>query len=407
MRVISLKSGTGYLAPFLLVIIGVFAAPSLTPKILEYRVILTLLPYVLLIFVTLLALHFNVGRMLVMAVVLLFCYWLLQGTWNRGAASQLVLLLSILLPLNFSIIALCPDRGVRSMLSYALTSLVVLEVALAIGLINSLEHPFWQLYKLRLMDLLHTPAIALSQFTVLTTALAALVILTSWLFTRNSFNLLLLLALVTMALVLNQADVFAQRLINFSILSVVMLTSLLFYSHNMAYRDELTGLRGRRALNEYLSRMGRHYVIAMLDVDRFKKFNDTYGHDMGDHVLRMVGAQLANVSGGGKAFRYGGEEFAIVFNRKQLAQVKPHLEVVREMIADYPMKIRSQSRPKDKKEGRKLRSKDELNKEVCVTVSIGAAERLAPLKLPEQVIKAADQALYQAKRKGRNRVCVN
>jgi hypothetical protein len=58
-------------------------------------------------------------------------------------------------------------------------------------------------------------------------------------------------------------------------------------AYQMAFRDELTGLPGRRALNERLQRLGRHYVLAMTDVDHFKKFNDTHGHDVGDQVLRL------------------------------------------------------------------------------------------------------------------------
>ena len=79
----------------------------------------------------------------------------------------------------------------------------------------------------------------------------------------------------------------------------------------MAFRDELTGLPGRRALNEKLQRMGRVYTLAMADVDHFKAFNDTHGR-RGDQVLRMVAAQLRRVSGGGHAYRYGGE-FTLVF----------------------------------------------------------------------------------------------
>ena len=81
----------------------------------------------------------------------------------------------------------------------------------------------------------------------------------------------------------------------------------------MAFRDELTGIPSRRALNERLAALGNRYTIAMLDVDHFKNFNDTYGHDLGDQVLKMVAAHIAGVGGGGKAFRYGGEEFTVLF----------------------------------------------------------------------------------------------
>src|SRR2546425_6328967 len=75
----------------------------------------------------------------------------------------------------------------------------------------------------------------------------------------------------------------------------------------MAYQDSLTGLPARRALNEALLRLGGHYTVAMLDVDHFKRINDHHGHDVGDQVLKMIAAKLAQVTGGGKAYRYGGE----------------------------------------------------------------------------------------------------
>ena len=75
--------------------------------------------------------------------------------------------------------------------------------------------------------------------------------------------------------------------------------AIIMDSHAMAYRDELTGLPSRRALNQLLLSLGRRYTIAMLDIDHFKQFNDTHGHDTGDEVLRMVASQIARVGSGG------------------------------------------------------------------------------------------------------------
>ena len=94
---------------------------------------------------------------------------------------------------------------------------------------------------------------------------------------------------------------------------LLMVAATLQESFHMAYRDELTGLPGRRALNESLKRAATTYTIAMVDVDHFKRFNDTHGHDTGDDVLKLVASRFARVGDGGRAFRYGGEEFAVVF----------------------------------------------------------------------------------------------
>ncbi|MFC6336908.1 diguanylate cyclase [Pseudomonas sp. CCM 7891] len=173
-------------------------------------------------------------------------------------------------------------------------------------------------------------------------------------------------------------------------------------AYQMAFRDELTGLPGRRALNERLQRLGRNYVLAMSDVDHFKRFNDTHGHDVGDQVLRLVASKLSKIGGGGRAYRYGGEEFAVVFAGKSLEECLPHLEEIREIIATYDIKLRNpDNRPQDDQQGRQRRAGNGASN-VSVTVSIGVAERLAEQRSPEEVLKAADQALYNAKGAGRN-----
>jgi diguanylate cyclase (GGDEF)-like protein len=156
-----------------------------------------------------------------------------------------------------------------------------------------------------------------------------------------------------------------------------------------------------------MQRLGRNYVLAMGDVDHFKKFNDTHGHDVGDQVLRLVASKLAKISnGGGRAYRYGGEEFAIVFAGKTVEECLPHLEVIRESIANYSIQLRNpDNRPQDDLQGRQKRSGSGATS-VSVTVSIGVAERLPEHRTPDEVLKAADQALYSAKGAGRNCVMV-
>ncbi|MCY1284159.1 diguanylate cyclase (GGDEF) domain protein [compost metagenome] len=169
----------------------------------------------------------------------------------------------------------------------------------------------------------------------------------------------------------------------------------------MAFRDELTGLPGRRALNERLQRLGRNYVIAMADVDHFKQFNDTHGHDVGDQVLRLVASQLRKVGGGGKAYRYGGEEFTLLFPGKSLEDCLPHLEAVRNAVEHYPLQLRDKGqRPRSDRQGRQQRGGGKRGS-VSVTISIGVAERRQE-RVFEEVIRAADKALYAAKAAGRN-----
>jgi diguanylate cyclase (GGDEF)-like protein len=172
----------------------------------------------------------------------------------------------------------------------------------------------------------------------------------------------------------------------------------------MAFRDELTGVPSRRALNEQLAALGSRYAIAMVDVDHFKKFNDTFGHDIGDQVLKMVAARIARVGGGGKAFRYGGEEFTVLFPGQDTEDAIPHLETLREEIESYGMALRGTDRPARTKGAKRQRGGWRGKNAVSVTVSIGVAERNERSGTPRAVIQAADRALYRAKEKGRNRL---
>jgi diguanylate cyclase (GGDEF)-like protein len=187
----------------------------------------------------------------------------------------------------------------------------------------------------------------------------------------------------------------------------VLAMAVLQESHRMAFRDGLTGLPNRRALEEQLRALQPPYAVAMVDVDHFKKFNDTHGHDIGDQVLRLVAARLAEVQGGGRAFRYGGEEFTVLFPGQRLADVLPHLEASRASVEGYRMTARGEDRPKSGKVGSKRRAAREQEKTdriLSVTVSIGGAEPGKRLKTPAEVVKGADEALYRAKERGRNQV---
>lgn len=173
-------------------------------------------------------------------------------------------------------------------------------------------------------------------------------------------------------------------------------------SYVLAYHDDLTGLPARRALKRALERPGGVYTVAMVDVDRFKEFNDRHGHDVGDQVLAMVGARLAEVGGGGKAFRYGGEEFTVLFRGMEKEEALPHVEALREAVEESRFTLRGWTRPKHAPKEARGKGKGGRGG-LSVTVSVGVAEGGRGAD-PDAVLKKADRALYRAKEKGRNRV---
>jgi diguanylate cyclase (GGDEF)-like protein len=170
----------------------------------------------------------------------------------------------------------------------------------------------------------------------------------------------------------------------------------------MAFRDPLTGLLSRRALDEHLRSLGRRYAVAMVDVDHFKRVNDRHGHDTGDQVLKKVARALSHVPDA-RAYRYGGEEFTLLVPGRNTEEVLERLEAVRERIASNPFRLRSAPR---KMNGRSARNRASAGAPLLkVTVSIGVAESDGANAPPASVIAKADKALYRAKDRGRNAVC--
>lgn len=162
----------------------------------------------------------------------------------------------------------------------------------------------------------------------------------------------------------------------------------------LAVTDGLTGLSNRRYLDGHLKLLfnramarGRPLSICLTDIDRFKQVNDTYGHDAGDDVLREFAARVrSTVRGADLACRYGGEEFVVVMPDTSLDVAAAVAERLRERIESKPFQLRT--------------STAELN----VTASMGIATIMPGIETPEQLLKQADRALYQAKNTGRNRV---
>jgi diguanylate cyclase (GGDEF)-like protein/PAS domain S-box-containing protein len=160
-----------------------------------------------------------------------------------------------------------------------------------------------------------------------------------------------------------------------------------------AMRDQLTTLFNRHYLAETLPREIRraeranaHLSVAMLDIDRFKDFNDTHGHDAGDAVLRDLGKILGErFRAGDIACRYGGEEFLLVLPDCDLACAKPRLQAICSEIRQRTFQFKGEALPR-------------------VTVSVGLAELRDDVRSAETLIAAADAALYSAKRNGRDRV---
>ena len=194
----------------------------------------------------------------------------------------------------------------------------------------------------------------------------------------------------------------------FAVAGLIAAVSVIETAYLVGYHDELTSLPARRAFNQAIAGLDEEYAIAMVDVDHFKRFNDSFGHDAGDQVLRMVASKIMRVGGDGRPFRYGGEEFAVIFRRSTAEEALEHLEALRELIADTNFAVRGPDRSRRSRPERRYRHRPrKLRRQrinTRVTVSIGVAESMDLRISVEEVVRAADKALYRAKQRGRNRV---
>ena len=312
--------------------------------------------------------------------------------------------IAVLLPLNFAALALTAERGFLTPPGLVRLGLILAQVALVsildratpgvtAALLHSRLLPGWMFAWTPMAD----PA--LLAFFVAAGLLAAGQLLAPTQAGR-SFAWALLPAFIGLSVVRPGGPGFSTFYLATS--ALILIVAVVEASYHMAYQDSLTGLPARRALNEALLRLGGHYSVAMIDVDHFKRINDRHGHDVGDQVLRMIAAKLAQVPGGGKAYRYGGEEFAVIFTGQSAEQCLPNLDELRKTVEDTRFILRARFRSKKKKE--KVLTDRGPGERVPVTISIGVAEKTDRHLKSDQVIKAADRALYRAKEGGRNQV---
>jgi diguanylate cyclase (GGDEF)-like protein len=165
----------------------------------------------------------------------------------------------------------------------------------------------------------------------------------------------------------------------------------------LSTRDRFTGLLNRAVFNEQLdrevafaNREGTRFAVAMLDIDHFKKFNDTYGHAGGDEALRMVAQTLRrSCRETDVVARYGGEEFALILPGVRSTRAHDLLERFRREVAATAIKLSSRARP------------------VSVTISIGVASWPEDGSSAAEILACADRCLYEAKGRGRDQVVVN
>ncbi len=395
---LSLVLPTGILIVALLTYLNLH---SLSPTL---WIILPYAPYGIFLLGMGLALWFNRSRiffaLLIFEILFATFSYVISTDSSIFLTNTLLTVTGLLLPLNLLLFSILKERGFLTLWGILRFLWIGAQLALVSWIILAPKASIIDFLSIELFPVPWSWPMGQSAFitVLLTLGLFIVKLLYKPAYSDPYFIICLILGLIPMYL-----WVPAAFWIFFTAAGLTLILAIIQDSYRMSYMDELTGLPGRRALKEELLKLSGTYTITMVDIDFFKKFNDKHGHDVGDEVLKMVAACLRQVTGGGKAFRYGGEEFTILFPGKELKDTLSHLEELRERVAKRPFILRAKNRPR--KKPATVKRKAAPGKRLFVTISLGVAGKGTSAKTPQEVLKNADKALYRAKKKGRN--CVS
>ena len=327
--------------------------------------------------------------------------WFAPNYLSVKVGSEMFEAIALLIPVNLLALSFLRDRGIVSPAGKRRIAAIAFQIVAVAALCIPGEAHAAALLNPALVspDLLHWNSIPQPALLMFGLAAGAMIVSLVRRYNPAESSLFWTLVASFLALQIGKGNHLAS--LYFATGGLILTIAVLETSYAMAYHDELTQLPSRRSMNEALLKLGDSYSIGMLDVDHFKKFNDTYGHEAGDQALRMVASRLSRIAGGGTAFRYGGEEFAVLFPGKSVGEAFTYLDTIRKMIEQSPFTVRGKDRRKQGKNGKPAGGTRKVD--VNVTVSVGVAGRDEERSTPDQVMRDADKALYHAKSKGRNR----
>jgi diguanylate cyclase (GGDEF)-like protein len=366
--------------------LNISSLPTSTIFILQY------ISYIIFIIGMLLGLRFNKSKVFFLCLVLGISQLFQSNEFTYTSD-----ILSFLLPINILLFSMFKERGFITNWGKLKFALIGAQFVFAWLLLIPQNADFGSFIYYKLIHFDFIDRVPIPQLSILLFLFVFLAFVTKLYLNATLMNSSLIGVVVVTFIGLLLKDRLLGLNLFYAMAGIMLVIGVVESSYFMAYLDELTGIPARRALKESMMKLGGKYTIAMIDIDFFKKFNDTYGHNTGDEVLQMVASSLGQVAGGGKAFRFGGEEFTILFANKTREEVIPSLEELRKNIANQKHAYRKK---------KKVAGKDKVvSKQLGVTISIGVAEKTENYKTAEEVLKAADKALYKAKKNGRNCVC--
>ncbi len=359
------------------------------------QAMIMVLPYVVAILALFMGFWYQNSNSFYLVCFLVFSYAFLNIAASKPPMIyNAVAFISILLPINALWLGFSKERGVVS--SYGRNKAMIIMVQIIWIFISMMGKS-----SVPVTEGITQPVISPSVLNIILFVLSICILLANYILKNHYLSLTFVAILLTSYIALH----FAHRILIIAVfitaIFIIIIMALMDMSYSLAFYDTLTGVLSRRALDQEFLKLRNKYAIAMVDLDHFKQINDKYGHDIGDEVLKMVASDLNTTSGRGKVFRYGGEEFVVLFADMSYNEIMYKLERIRKAIERRPFILRADDRPK-KKQDAPSNSSAKGKGTIRVTVSIGVAQKNELLKTSHDVIRKADEALYRSKNNGRN-----
>ncbi len=390
-----MRKVVGVLAPIVVILVAWALAVKVEFSSEATQSLIKVIPYVIALLAIFMSVWYqNSNSFYLVCFVLISFIFISISQGHMPMLVEAVTMLSILFPLNIIWLSFSKERGIFS--NYGINKAIIVSAQL-----------LWVFINIKIKS--STPVTqGISKFyigikvpAVVIYILVVGLMLSCYLLKNRYMDLIYVSVLITSII----SFYFSNRILLVAIFTsaifVIVVIAMFDVSYSLAFYDPLTGVLSRRALEQELLKLGnRKYAIAMVDLDFFKKVNDSYGHDIGDEVLKMVASILNRTLSKAKVFRYGGEEFIVIFTGKSYNDTTTQLERTRRTIERRPFIVRSDNRPIEKsdKATKYSKGKGKIN----ITVSIGLAQKTDLLKTGYDVIKKADEALYNSKNGGRN-----
>src|SRR6266511_119993 len=267
----------------------------------------TVFPFTVLAAALLLGWRFNRSRLVFAIALLALTQYVLLNVLDTPRDRTYFHALAFLLPINLALVALLPERGTLTAAGLLRWVLLGVQVMCVVFVAQSFPVQSLKFLTTHLLPARFTAWTPVQQPAIIAFLALGVLLAMAWFREPQSPVRGYFYSLAAVFAVLSWPAAGPGQELWLATAGLILVVAVIESSYLMAYRDGLTELPGRRALNEALPRLSGQFSVAMVDVDHFKRFNDTYGHDAGDHVLRLVAARLAQAPGGGTAYRYGGE----------------------------------------------------------------------------------------------------